>query len=88
MNKPHSKPNALDREELDAWKASPITQWVLAQCRAEAERIAGNVKDNLFYGAASNPNYWAEQQPNAAYQLGIHSGLLHFIDVQVEEPEA
>lgn len=89
MSKPHSKPNALDREELEAWKAHPVTQWVLAQCEERRRHLVLQTKDRLYNQSHwDSPQDWALLQSWAARQAGLSDGLTAFMNIEVEEPEA
>lgn len=72
----------MDKEEFQAWKDSPATQWVLAYFREVEQRMDQALKERLSQSSSYSPAEWAELQPRAAHDLGYLVAVREFIAVE------
>jgi hypothetical protein len=73
-----------DKEEFQAWKAQPLTQWVLSRLRQQTQEQAQDLQERLLNSAAQPPADWAQQQPQAAYLKGHFDQAILLINSEVE----
>jgi hypothetical protein len=64
----------MDKEDFQAWKDSPATQWVMGYMRSVADRVEAGVKDRLFGNVLLAPDSWANLQVQVSDEAGYTSG--------------
>lgn len=75
----------MDKDEFQAWKDSPATQWVLNHLRQVAERMEAGSKDSLFHATASQAADWANLQARAAYDRGYVQAIGLLVGLEFEQ---
>lgn len=77
----------MDKEEFQAWKDSPATQWVLAYLKRVSERMDKGLKERLSLSPTLDPQEWAALQPMAALDAGYLKALRLIIDLEYEQTQ-
>ena len=75
----------LDKEEFQAWRDSPATQWFLARLKAEATDQASTLTTLLMTLTSYPPDQWAAEQPQASYSKGYCEGLMSVVERAYED---
>ncbi len=73
---PQSK---VDKEDFQAWKASPVTQWFLGRFQQQAEADLQQIQDLVANSLSHPPQTWADLQPTLAHRKGQCDGLMQMI---------
>ena len=64
-------PQKVDPEDFQAWKDSPMTQWVISCLREQADREMADQKKFLFHSPRQMAaDQWASLQASAAFVQG------------------
>lgn len=80
----------MDKDEFQAWKDSPATQWVLARLSEIHQRVEQGVRDRLFLSTGLPSQEWQSLQAQAACDRGYVSALKEVIELEhqdIGEPE-
>ncbi len=75
----------MDKEDFQAWKDSPATQYVLGYLRSVATRVETGIKDRLFENSLASPDRWAALQVQASHEAGYVEALREFIELEHED---
>lgn len=75
----------LEKEDFQAWREQAATRWVLERLKAEATEWAGDLKDQLYQMASSDPLAWQAQQVQAAYLRGLCEARIGFAALEYDE---
>ncbi len=75
----------MDKEEFQAWKDSPATQWVLRWLKAKSLEVEEGLKSRLSHSTGSSPTEWAALQPLAAHDRGYISAIGAMVDLEFED---
>ena len=74
----------LDKEEFQAWKDSPATQWVMVRLRQQATDSAQRVADRLLQLVSQSPDEIVAAQPELAATKGFSEALITVSDLRYE----
>lgn len=72
----------MDKDEFQAWKDSPATQWVLGRLRLKASEVDQALKERLSLSTGYSPQDWAALQPLAAHDRGYVSAIHELADLE------
>lgn len=75
----------MDKEEFQAWKASPATQWVLARLRNRALAVEERLCRELYQSTGLSTQEWASLQSRAGFDRGVATGLNFVVELEHEE---
>lgn len=75
----------MDKDEFQAWKDSPATQWVLRRLKARLEELESAQKDLLFQSPLSRPAEWAALQVSAAHEYGVATTLGFVVGLEFKQ---
>lgn len=80
----------MDKDEFQAWKDHPATQWVLRWLQNKASEVEEGLKSRLSLSTGASPAEWVSLQPLAAHDRGYISAIgemvaLEFEDISEEE---
>lgn len=78
----------MDKDEFQAWKDSPATQWVLSRLLERSQRVEELVRERLFHSTGLSAAEWSNLQAQAGYERGLVAGLNFVIGLEHEEVDA
>lgn len=72
----------MDKEEFQAWKDSPATQWVLQWLQTKASEVEEGLKQRLSLSTGLDPAQWQALQPLAAHDAGYVRAIGELVDLE------
>ncbi len=75
----------MDKDEFQAWKDSPTTQWVHDRLKEIAARVEEGMKARLFESTCTSAAEWAALQGQASFDAGYVKALLQVFTLEYSE---
>ncbi len=74
----------MDKEDLEAWQDSQVTQWVRQRLLSRSAHLQELCQQGLFQATGLSPAEWAALQSRVAYDRGMADGIVHAATVDYE----
>lgn len=77
----------MDKDEFQAWKDSPATQWVLNHLRQKSESTEERLRAVLYHSTGLPPQEWASLQARAGHDRGLVVAFNYVLDLEYEHTQ-
>lgn len=75
----------MDKEDFQAWKDSPLTEWVFLRLSQIADRVESGLKDRLYQSTHLPPSQWAEIQSQAQADVQYVRAIREITNLELED---